>query len=180
MREHEFEVLLVGDSQVGKSSLVERNNVFIESSYFPTLGVDFVVKRLALGEDKVSLKIWDASGDERFQYLLRAYNERADALVVCFDINRRESFDHLDTWLERSPRRGRPLFFVGTKSDRPRAVSHEEIANAAGVHGAVYMETSSKTGVNVHQVPLLIARTLLNRVPKPREPPLPQSPCCFQ
>jgi Ras-related protein Rab-1A len=182
-----YEVMLIGDSQVGKSTLVERDQVFVESSYFPTQGVDFVVKHVEIDKQKVRLNIWDTPGDERFQYLLKAYNDRAEALVLCFDVSNRSSFENLETWIERFPRRNRPMFLVGTKADLLRTVSHEEIANLAGMYNLVYMECSSKSGANVCQLPLLIARSLLNRCEKKerriqhgRNIVETASPCCFQ
>ena len=63
-----FKLVIVGNSGVGKSSLVSRfaDDKF-EPSYISTIGVDFLVKTLKLGDKLVKLQIWDTAGQDRFQ-----------------------------------------------------------------------------------------------------------------
>ncbi len=61
--DHIFKILIIGDSSVGKSNLLLRfsDNIFHET-FLPTIGVDFKIKNLTVGNNKVKLNIWDTAG----------------------------------------------------------------------------------------------------------------------
>ncbi|VDO69804.1 unnamed protein product [Schistosoma curassoni] len=66
-----FKLLLIGDSGVGKSSLLMRyTNDCFESQLSATIGVDFKVKLVTVPDGtKIKLSIWDTAGQERFRTL---------------------------------------------------------------------------------------------------------------
>ena len=82
-----FKVLLVGNSDVGKSSLILRyvdqiwNDVFV-----PTIGVDFKVKSLEIENKSIKLQIWDTAGQERFRNVISSYFKGANGILLIFDI----------------------------------------------------------------------------------------------
>ena len=59
-----------------------------ESSMKATIGADFMVKELELGNKSVTLQIWDTAGGERFQSLGRAFYRGADCCVLVYDASR--------------------------------------------------------------------------------------------
>ena len=69
-----FKILLVGDANVGKTSLLSRfiGEGFVES-YKATIGVDFRIKSLEIDQRRVKLQIWDTAGQERFAPLVSSY-----------------------------------------------------------------------------------------------------------
>ena len=95
-----FKVLLVGNSVVGKSSLILRyvdqiwNDVFV-----PTIGVDFKVKSLEIENKSIKLQIWDTAGQERFRNVISSYFKGAHGILLIFDITSRDSFKELENWL---------------------------------------------------------------------------------
>ena len=86
--EIEFKVLLVGDSKVGKTSiLLQFTDEIYNDTHLMTIGIDYKIKRIQMGDFKVRLKIWDSAGQERFQSITKNYYKGADAVVFVFDIN---------------------------------------------------------------------------------------------
>ena len=101
-KEHDyiFKVLLVGNSVVGKSSLILRyvdqiwNDVFV-----PTIGVDFKLKSLEIKNKSIKLQIWDTAVQERFRNVISSYFKGANGILLIFDITSRDSFKVLENWL---------------------------------------------------------------------------------
>ncbi|XP_013693146.1 ras-related protein RABC1 isoform X2 [Brassica napus] len=131
-----FKVLLIGDSGVGKSSLLLSftSNTFDDLS--PTIGVDFKVKYLTIGEKKLKLAIWD----------------------TVYDVTRRDTFTNLsDIWAKEidlySTNQDCIKMLVGNKVDKEseRAVSKKEGIDFAREYGCLFLECSAKTRVNVEQ-----------------------------
>lgn len=95
-----FKVVLVGNSCVGKSSIVIRyaDDEFSEV-FLATIGVDFRFKSLPLDGNKVKLQIWDTAGHERFRTITSSYYRGAHALMIVFDITDKQSFqDAVNYW----------------------------------------------------------------------------------
>lgn len=153
-----FKILLIGDSAVGKSSLLVS---FISNSVddlSPTIGVDFKIKMLTVGGKKLKLTIWDTAGQERFRTLTSSYYRGAQGIILVYDVTRRETFINLsDVWAKEvdlySTNQNCIKMLVGNKVDREseRAVSREEGITLAKEHGCLFLECSAKTRENVDQ-----------------------------
>ncbi|KAK8519325.1 hypothetical protein V6N13_133247 [Hibiscus sabdariffa] len=94
-----FKLLMIGDSGVGKSSLLLSftSDSFEELS--PTIGVDFKVKYVTAGNKKLKLAIWDTAGQERFRTLTSSYYRGAQGVIMVYDVTRRETFTNLsEVW----------------------------------------------------------------------------------
>ncbi|EOA38476.1 hypothetical protein CARUB_v10010231mg [Capsella rubella] len=120
-----FKVLLIGDSGVGKSSLLLSftSNTFDDLS--PTIGVDFKVKYLTIGEKKLKLAIWDTAGQERFRTLTSSYYRGAQGIIMVYDVTRRDTFTNLsDIWAKEidlySTNQDCIKMLVGNKVDKVR------------------------------------------------------------
>lgn len=153
-----FKILLIGDSGVGKSSLLV---TFISNSVedlSPTIGVDFKIKLLTVGGKKLKLTIWDTAGQERFRTLTSSYYRGAQGIVLVYDVTRRETFTNLsDVWAKEvelySTNQGCVKMLVGNKVDKEseRVVSKEEGMTLAKELGSLFLECSAKTRENVEQ-----------------------------
>ncbi|KAF8395289.1 hypothetical protein HHK36_019232 [Tetracentron sinense] len=153
-----FKILLIGDSGVGKSSLIVS---FISNSVenlSPTIGVDFKIKLLTIGGKRLKLTIWDTAGQERFRTLTSSYYRGAQGIILVYDVTRRETFTNLsDVWTKElelySNNQDCIKMLVGNKVDRDseRTVTREEGAALAKDHGCLYLECSAKTRENVEQ-----------------------------
>ncbi|NXJ08472.1 RAB24 protein, partial [Odontophorus gujanensis] len=85
-RRVDAKVVLLGQEGVGKSSLVERcvHRRFRAGPYQNTIGAAFVAKVLSVGEQSVTLGIWDTAGSERYEAMSRIYYRGARAAIVCY------------------------------------------------------------------------------------------------
>ncbi|XP_058504674.1 ras-related protein Rab-42b [Solea solea] len=166
--QYQFRIIMLGDSTVGKSSLLKRytEDIFLESIN-QTVGVDFYVHFLEVEPGvRVKLQFWDTAGQERFRSVTRSYYRNSVGGMLVFDLTQRSTFDHIKDWHAEVCERVQPhkvvFALVGQKSDRDahdeRAVSREEAERLAGQLGVPYMEASAKTGHNVRESFELIAR----------------------
>lgn len=88
-----FKILLIGNSAVGKSSLLMRfaEDIFSDT-FLPTIGVDFKIRTIQAAGSKVKLQMWDTAGQERFKSILTSYYKGTHGVLLVFDITDRQSF----------------------------------------------------------------------------------------
>merc|ERR1711988_1259741 len=165
-----YKVVMLGDSTVGKSSILFR----LKFSSFSgkqeaTIGCEFFAKTIELPERRerpVKLLIWDTAGQEVFRSFTPNFLRGALAGIICYDITNRESFEHAAGWLaDLTKARGDEAIvaLVGNKVDLDgqRQVSTAEGEAKAKEFGAkVFRETSAKSGLNIDQVFEDVARNL--------------------
>mmetsp|Transcript_124548 Transcript_124548/g.195165 ORF Transcript_124548/g.195165 Transcript_124548/m.195165 type:complete len:222 (-) Transcript_124548:154-819(-) len=167
--DHLVKLLLIGDSGVGKSSLLIK---FADDKFSPhisqTIGMDFKVKMLNLGGRRVKLQIWDTAGQESFRSITRSYYRGASGALLVYDISRRDTFNHLTRWLEEARQNANAnmvIMLIGNKSDlERREVSFEEGADFARQHGLVFRETSAKTAMNVEEAFIQTGRKIYENI----------------
>lgn len=158
-----FKILIIGDTGVGKTSLLTKHvdNIFREDTN-TTIGVDFTAKTYTRDEKRYDLQIWDTAGQERFRTVTRSYYRDAHAAFVVFDLCNKESFDNVEYWVnnvhEEFENRGNKqkpiLILIGNKSDLPcKAVSQKDInAMAQKLKICSYISTSAKTGDQIDRM----------------------------
>ena len=167
-----FKIVLIGDSGVGKSCLLVRfADDSFSDSYLTTIGVDFRFRTLPIEDNSVKLQIvsstqWDTAGQERFRTITTAYYRGADGILLVFDKSNKESFDHIDTWMEEVNKHAHEhavKMLVGNKADLEAAVTTEEAEEKARRHAVKYMETSAKEAYQVDSAFMEMARTLVEK-----------------
>mmetsp|Transcript_6955 Transcript_6955/g.14419 ORF Transcript_6955/g.14419 Transcript_6955/m.14419 type:complete len:210 (+) Transcript_6955:1394-2023(+) len=155
--DEQFKILLIGDSGVGKSSILLR---FTEDAFDelpPTIGVDFKVKSMRVDGKQVKLTIWDTAGQERFRTLTSAYYRGAHGVVLVYDVTKRETFESLScTWLKEvdayCTRQEVVKMLVGNKVDKDgRAVSRGDGEAFARRASTLFVESSAKTTSGVKE-----------------------------
>lgn len=163
-----YKIVFLGEQGVGKTSLITRfmYDTF-DDNYQATIGIDFLSKTMYLDDKTIRLQLWDTAGQERFRSLIPSYIRDSRAAIVVYDITKRDSFEHIDKWIEDvNNERGKEsviLCVVGNKTDlgEDRQVSTEEGKTKAELLGAsIFMETSTKAGHNVKNLFKKIAKTL--------------------
>ena len=86
---------------VGKSCLLLQ---FTDKRFQPvhdlTIGVEFGARMITIDGKQIKLQIWDTAGQEAFRSITRSYYRGAAGALLVYDITRRETFNHLTTWLE--------------------------------------------------------------------------------
>eukprot|EP00163_Fabomonas_tropica_P001782 TRINITY_DN1131_c0_g1_i1.p1 TRINITY_DN1131_c0_g1~~TRINITY_DN1131_c0_g1_i1.p1 ORF type:complete len:210 (+),score=5.49 TRINITY_DN1131_c0_g1_i1:229-858(+) len=172
----DLKVVLLGHQGVGKTCLVVRYCDSEFSNTSPTLGASFVLKVVSVGGRKMTLGIWDTAGQERFDCLSSFYCRGAGAALLCFDLTSQETFERVPKWVKKLPESGADenclLVLVGTKSDlvesnpNLREVDPEAAESYAKSIGAIYLETSAKTGINIDKVFESIAEHYITNLSK--------------
>ncbi|CAF3923495.1 unnamed protein product [Rotaria magnacalcarata] len=168
-----LKLLLIGDSGVGKSSLLTRfsDDSFTES-YLSTIGVDFKIRTLKHNGKKIKLQIWDTAGQERFRTITATYYRGAQGIIIVFDLTNLESFDNIKNWLTEIERNGPEdvkKLLVGNKCDlaSERVVDYAKAKKFADSLHISYIETSAKGSSNVEP----IFQTLITEIPSKNESP---------
>jgi Ras-related protein Rab-1A len=146
--DHVLKFLIIGDSGVGKTSLLLKySNSEIPSNINQTIGIDFKIKNVMVDDDSVKLQIWDTAGQERFMSITASYFRGSHAVVFVYDISDAASFMNLKIWLsECDARSGNDVvkLLVGNKSEAlNRAVTFKEAKLFANLHNMNFIETST-------------------------------------
>ncbi|CAO3690064.1 hypothetical protein G6F70_003411 [Rhizopus microsporus] len=153
--------IIVGDSGVGKSCLLLQ---FTDKRFYAgrelTIGVEFGSRFITVADGKqIKLQIWDTAGQESFRSITQSYYRGAAGALIVYDISRRETFEHVSSWLADVRKHANPhttIVLVGNKCDlenRARQVTREEGERFAKDNGIpLFIETSAKSAENVEEV----------------------------
>ncbi|UKJ88520.2 small GTPase [Theileria orientalis] len=151
-----FKIVLIGDSNVGKSNLLDRfvkGNFKLDSK--STIGVEFATKNVTLKNGKTAkAQIWDTAGQERYRAITSAYYRGARGAIVVYDIASKQSFYNVSRWLTELNEYGDPnmiIALVGNKSDLThlREVSSEDGERYAHSNNLMFFETSCLNNENI-------------------------------
>ncbi|KAG2184199.1 hypothetical protein INT44_009214 [Umbelopsis vinacea] len=155
-----LKLLLIGNSSVGKSSLLLR---FTDDTFLPqdevsaTIGVDFKVSMMEVDGKRYKLTIWDTAGQERFRTLTSSYYRGAQGVILVYDVSNRDTFDALQNWYTElqtySSSKDVVKMIVGNKVDKEssRVVTYKEGAAMAQKLQTLFVECSAKTKVGVQE-----------------------------
>ena len=91
--------VMMGDYNVGKSSIFQRYMADALKNIHPTIGVDYQSKTEDIQGTCVQLNLWDTAGQERFRSIVKVYVRRMFVFFLVFDVTQRSSFVNLDHWL---------------------------------------------------------------------------------
>lgn len=164
--DYQFKVVIIGDSDTGKTSLVAQyvSKMFsVESE--STIGVDFSFKTLRVSQGVVRLELWDTAGQERFRALSSAYYRGCHGIVLVYDIGKRSSFENICNWLDEvaiyTNRQHLPILLLGNKLDTGhREVTRNEATKLALNEAMSFAETSAKSGECVDEAFGILIRIL--------------------
>ena len=151
-------IILLGESKVGKTALIRRfDNDTFTTEFYCTLGTDFITKTVTTSSETIQAQIWDTAGQERFMTITKSFYQKADGILLVYDMTERESFDKLHTWfssIHSNTSERVPKYLVANKVDlaEDRKVTQEEGQDIAKEFGMKYFETSAKTKFNVAKV----------------------------
>ncbi|GAA5852446.1 hypothetical protein JCM5353_007367 [Sporobolomyces roseus] len=126
----QVKLVLLGESAVGKSSVVLRfcQNDF-QPNKEPTIGAAFLTQRCRLEDKVIKFEIWDTAGQERFRSLSPMYYRNAQAAVVVYDVTKSASLEQAKTWVKELQRQANPnivIALAGNKVDLVRASSSSD------------------------------------------------------
>ena len=154
-----FKIIVIGNSAVGKSSLVDRGikNRFLED-YSTTIGFDYSSFYVSYDSKIIKLQIWDTCGQEIYQSLITNFYRNSSLAILVYAINNKKSFLNIDNWLKELKKESNPdakTILIGNKVDleSERKVSYEEAEKYAKDYNFLsFFETSAKTGFNAQKV----------------------------
>jgi len=167
-----FKVVVLGESGVGKTSLLVR---YVENKFSiatkSTIGSDFLSKEIGVDGRPVTLQIWDTAGQERFQGLGTHFYRGADGVCFVFDVTRRKTFEELDQWMKafliqvgQEGNDNFPMIILSNKIDLDnREVTKKEIEQWCSKQNLTFYETSAKECINVDKAFENIARLILSK-----------------
>jgi len=173
-----YKILMLGDSAVGKTSIITRfTDRKYEPYYITTLGLDFRLKIIHSPTDpnkELKLQIWDTAGQERFKSLSRSYFRSAHAVVLVYAIDDKTSFDHVANWLDELTKHGDTKLvkiLVGNKVDveDKRFITTQEGQEIANKQDMFFEEASAKTGKNIDLIFELVVKELEKQTVKEKE-----------
>ena len=152
------QLLIIGDSTVGKTSILSRfaNGTF-SSNYLATVGLDNFNKDETIDDKNVHIKIWDTSGQERYKALTKGFFRNAEGIMIVYDVTNQDTFENLKNWIQSiKDNMGNdfleriPIVIIGNKIDSDeREVKTEDGESFCKQHNYPYFETSAKTGENI-------------------------------
>ncbi|TSK38464.1 EF-hand calcium-binding domain-containing protein 4B [Bagarius yarrelli] len=160
-----FKIVLVGNSSVGKTSLLRR---------FCDQCVDYSVKTLIVDNSQVALQMWDTAGQERYRSITKQFFRKADGVVVMYDITCEQSFTAVRSWLA-SVQEGAgddiPVMLLGNKTDLEgqRAIQFSVGETLAKESRMIFFECSAFSGYNVTETMVYLARILKEQEDREKE-----------
>ena len=147
-------IITVGDSGVGKTSLIYRmkTDEFL-TEVTPTIGAGVTALDVNIKKEKYSIQIWDTAGQEIYRSIIPIYFKGAVYAILAFSMTDRRSFENLEGWLGEISKNADckiGIVLVGNKYDcDDKVVSEDEAQKFAQEKNMKLFFTSSMTGQNV-------------------------------
>ncbi|XP_057999571.1 ras-related protein RABC2a isoform X2 [Hevea brasiliensis] len=185
---YSFKIVLIGDVNVGKTTLIESFVSGAFKSPEPTIGFSNKIKEINIGGKQLKLSIWDTAGQERIRGNTARYYEDADGIAL-----ERSTLNNLvNKWIkqmeEHTTKEKCVKILVGNKIDKEseRVISKDEGKALADKHGFLFIESSAKIKENVDKCFKDLALKILDEiddkkpkkddVPEKKPPSTPQPP----
>ncbi|KAH3743168.1 Rab GTPase [Pelomyxa schiedti] len=168
-----IKLLVIGDSAVGKTSLLTRycDNDF-SFSYVTTIGVDYKSKDIEIDEETYTLEIWDTAGQERFRTITTSFYRDCMGILLVYSIDDEKSFQSVRSWMydiEQHAAKDVCVVLVGNKSDlvNKRSVKHSAAQEVATEFNMEFFETSAMNKINVNEAfEAAVHKILSNKKPE--------------
>jgi small GTP-binding protein len=152
-----IKVTLIGDSSVGKTSIINRycKNIF-DQSIGSTLGANYSQKIIEKDGKKIRLDLWDTAGQEKYRAIGRHFYRESFIVCLVYDITNKKSFENIKSiWYPELMDHGEKLKIIGligNKNDRylDESVDEKNVKEFADEIHALYKKTSAldNTGID--------------------------------
>ena len=154
-----FKILMLGDSEVGKSCFLMRysDNVFVEN-YITTIGLDYKLKTIKLDSGKIiKVQLWDTAGQDKYRTIAKNYYKGSHGILLLYDTTKMSSFENIREWIQDIRQEVCPksiIFLIGNKIDltEQRKIAKEQGEELAEEFKIPFFEASAKSGENVDEV----------------------------
>ncbi|XP_003463343.2 EF-hand calcium-binding domain-containing protein 4B isoform X2 [Cavia porcellus] len=161
-----FKIVFVGNSAVGKTSLLRRLcDEHFSTGIAATVGIDYRVKTINVDGSQVALQLWDTAGQERYRCITQQFFRKVDGIIIVYDLTAKESFLSVRQWLSsiEEAMGGRvPVLLLGNKLDneKEREVPRGLGEQLAKENNLIFYECSAYSGHNTKESLLQLARFL--------------------
>ena len=152
---NQINILLVGDTNTGKTSFVKR---FIFNKYDLTfvasIGVDFELKKIKYKNKIYSIRLFDTAGQERFKSITKSYFRLANAYFIFFDLSNKDSLNHIHNWIDLIKEYSEKSIFIilGNKDDLKKKISDEIInENLERYKDIIFIKISVSKNYNIKE-----------------------------
>ncbi|KAL4645831.1 hypothetical protein GN956_G9046 [Arapaima gigas] len=172
-----YNVVLVGNSSVGKTSFMKRfQSGEMSLDHCATIGLDSCIQATMIDGQRVLLQLWDTAGQERYHSITKQILRKAQGLLLMYDITSSESFRGIRYWMsciEEGAPNDTVMMLLGNKNDSPRReVPRDDGQRLAAEFSIPFMECSAASGDNVVHSMETLARMLKQHLDQKNEPPL--------
>ncbi|AYV85683.1 MAG: Rab family GTPase [Satyrvirus sp.] len=169
MQTNNYKIVLIGDSGVGKSSLIYwfLNNT---TSYniISTQASSYSTKEYNIDDKIVRFHIWDTAGQERFRSLSKIYYSKSNGCFCVFDVTCQKSFDNLKYWINNYDENNMTehvILIIANKSDVNKSqwqITETEIINFSQENGYHVVFTNCISGQNINRAFELLSKLIMN------------------
>ena len=163
--ELKLKLLLIGDTSVGKTSMILKytDNKFPQT-HIATIGVEYKSKTIYTDKYKITLNIWDTSGQERFKSITKNFFRNTNGVLFVYDITSYKSFSNIKNWMKDSEMYEKfDSIICGNKVDLDslREVQFETLKEFGLKQKIPYIETSAKDGVGINEAFKMITEEII-------------------
>ena len=160
-----LKIILVGDSNTGKSFFFNKLSERPTDNISSTVGVDFSIIYQTVYDKEFRINLWDTAGQERFHCIVDSYFRNINGFILFFDVNEPCSFYALQRWIYKIDEQNKcnhdhPMVLIGNKNDLPHKVDQNDIIAFTEKYNLVYVEMSlKKNSVNINDIlEILVSR----------------------
>ena len=162
-------ILLLGDSSVGKTCLINRfANEKFEENFISTIGAELWEKSIKVNEKNVLLRIMDTCGQEKFKAITSCYYRNTDGIIFVYDVTNKNSFRNINKWLKdvNDFNNNFKGALAGNKIDLKdiRVINKEDMEKYADEQQIKSFEVSAKEGTNVEELFKYLAELIISNM----------------
>lgn len=140
-------VVFLGDTQVGKTAIINNYNKMNIENIESTIAVNSIKTTVNLDGKEVNLNLWDTAGQENYRCLLPLYVRGAQVGIIVFDLSNPVSYEHIEEWIKTFRQQNEcTIIIVGNKNDLTKKVDIEKVYSELSEKGITFYQTSAKTG----------------------------------
>lgn len=153
-----FKLALIGDSMVGKTSIIKILNKNDDLMYVRTVGVDLTLYETIINNKMIQLHIYDTSGESCFDNVKKIYYNNMDIIIICYDVNSINTFINCKKYINDIRRNKQNMILVGCNIDcttdylTNRIIKYTDAKEYATSHNMEYMEISCHKKIGVSEL----------------------------
>ena len=161
-----YKVIVIGDTNVGKSSIAHHAIYGKFEEHEPTVGYENLFFKIKINDTPMKLDIWDTCGQELYHSLISTYFKDSKIAILVYSIDNKESFEHLEKWMDdikKNADKDIRILLVGNKLDKieDRLISSYEVEKFTDDHKIDdFFEASAKEGTNTKEIFISAAKIL--------------------